>query len=160
MTISALGTAAKQFSSLGDNLPKRSSLLLLHPAIWKPLSKVRRPWSHFYEVTLSQNHRAAFFGGMRNRLPSLSSLFSLLHSEFPPLLWFLCPGNRSWKVNYLLRSFGNGLGCGKWEIHWIRLLNICTFCSSKSTALWNSSSHLSHDTIGLLIWIAHIILFF
>lgn len=160
MTISGLGTAAKQFSSLGDNLPKWSSLLLAHLAIWKPLSEVCRPWSHFSEVTLSPNCRAALFGGVGNRLPSLSSLFSLLRRRFPPLLWFLCLCNRSTKVNYLLRSFGNGLGCGWWEVHWIRLWNICIFCSSKSTALWNSSPHLSHNTIVLLIWTPHILHFF
>lgn len=79
--------------------------------------------------------------------------------QIPTLLWFLCLCNRSSKVNYLLRSFGNGLGCGWWEVHWIRLLNICTFYSSKSTALWNSSPHLSHDTIGLLVWTPYTPLF-
>ena len=83
MTVSGLAKAAKQFSSLGDNFQKRSSLFLLHLAIWKPLSKVCRPWSHFCEVSFPPNHRAALFGGVERSLPSPSSLFPLLQSRFP-----------------------------------------------------------------------------
>lgn len=60
--------------------------------------------------------------------------FHSCRADSQPLLRFLCPCNRSAKVDYMLRFFGNGLDGGR--VRWICWSSICTFHSPNSTALW------------------------